>query len=811
MAVPFRSNKFIPEGAYETVLGRVFLPDAIIATKPTYASPTWATGEGRSLRHDVWQARTADPQKVCGAHTPVIRMDAHIGYGGVSLLHETAVGDNLTKKVICCAALGTGVIKGPVSATSTYNVSLSSDWVVRWRLGLGIGRNSDLTTDHFDDFVGRLRPGDLTSLIDIRSRLLRLAEDIEAGLADFPSIVECGRSQISWLGMASAMGVPASALSRSARFRVELLSLLPRLAPDIADKVARSLHPMPSEPSKQGSSRTYEELLLPWDYLFRLSQRGLLEHDPLGFSPFEKKLLTKVANEAGRDRQRMRTLEPQDFYVLLVAASKWVLGYADYVIGAVRALEAVRDKALGPDEVQETRARLGRSLSAELPAGCPEVFPNWNRARLAVPPPNALSVGEAAKHLMVACGVVIASFSARRCVEVESLRKGCVSEVAPGVWAVKSYIAKNLRDFEDMPVPGLVAKAAEVLERLTVGTRARTGKSWLFKLDTTVSRQVSFEWSTDLDDFARLMGLPVPKDRDGWDLTFHQFRRGFAVFYYYGERFSSLDALSHMLWHLDPGMTRVYVFEAMRGAMGRLREELVARDRARLQVLSDEEKLQLSEARERLADIEARSASWDDVRCERAAHRLLQAWTGDDRPIGRGTVRLYGDLSAMTHDLAESVRIGPRSNSPDAEVALFMRRAKDWARRNYLEPIPGVPVHCACRPDHQDDLNEAECVKLKRSTPPAVPGASAQTRDSMPDASYASTYVCLGCSHCVAFGEDRRLIREGLDRLADAACRGPTEAVREEAKARHARTDALVQEAEAAVSGHVVERPSWRE
>src|SRR5690606_5507572 len=82
--------------------------------------------------------------------------------------------------------------------------------------------------------------------------------------------------------------------------------------------------------------------------------------------------------------------------------------------------------------------------------------------------------------LPAACVIVIAAFSARRREEIESLREGCISDDAAGLW-LHSFITKSSRDVERVPTCDSVKRAIEILEELSSTYRSRNQEEWLLK------------------------------------------------------------------------------------------------------------------------------------------------------------------------------------------------------------------------------------------------------------------------------------------------------------------------------------------
>jgi hypothetical protein len=249
-------------------------------------------------------------------------------------------------------------------------------------------------------------------------------------------------------------------------------------------------------------------------------------------------------------------------------------------------------------------------------------------------------------------------------------------------------------------------------------------------------------------------------------------------------------------------MTRIYVNEIVTGSMGRLREEIGARTKTAHSHMSAEDRQWLKDAKKLLDDLAERSDTFNEVRCEALVHRMLSIWDGGEAPIGQGAKKLYDDLDAMVAKAVAEVRIGSRSNNPDAIREPLMTLLRDYAKTHYLEPIPGQTAHCICRPGDEQDLASAACLieKAASRTPWKDSGGGVDVR---PDYAFGSCYVCLNCPHCAAFSENQRVIGEGVVQLEDTVVRAATPTARKSAAEKFARMKAAVALAKQATEGRV--------
>lgn len=799
---------WLARAEYERKASLHDLPPSVIATRPHSGSDEWHEGTERDFMHDCWRICTADRSKVYRGVVHNIYFDVVVDYGGVRLSDDTALHDCLTKKLMCLAALTTGLVGKTVAAGGVVGLCTRLDNFIRWRRSIGLNRNSSIERQHFDHFVSLLSKRAL-DMVPVYDRLERLAEDVRNGLWSLPTKParfkvhpEAPESALlpDWEALASLLGVSPISLTNSREFRAKLDRRLPDLYPSHARELRRGLADADVPERGLRSAAQISGLLLPWSYISHFTGNGMLDHDPISFSPFGPRSLVSVAEGIGLPRGRTATLQPERLMCLLDVAAKWVLDYAPHIIAALEIAKTDKDFHRARD-AWTARLKASEAFDRHLPDAMPRLWMGWTtHSGRGTGDIDRLSLGGAAAHLLTACAVLIGAFGGRRIGEITSLRAGCIEEAKPGLCELTIYIEKTLKDHDRIPVPGMLKVVVNVLEQLTADTREATGEGWLFRVGRTSldsNHYVGFQPDRNMEDFARFNGL-MPAGSDLKPIRPHQLRRAFAVVYYHGFRGASLDSLSRFLRHFDPETTRIYINEILGGAMGRLREEINARTRVSLATMSDEDRGWLKDAKSLLKDLADRASTFDDVRCEEQVHRLLQAWDGTESPIGRGAARLYADLDALAAQAATDVRVGPRSNDPGAMRAPMEAALKKYVAAHFLEAVPGRAAHCSCRPRHAGDLAEAECLKAKAGRHPDSASNPSSSTDAWPDHAYSGMYVCLTCTHCAAFSDDQQVIAKHGERLENAASSGASPAAREDAAERFARHKAMVAAARAA-------------
>lgn len=167
------------------------------------------------------------------------------------------------------------------------------------------------------------------------------------------------------------------------------------------------------------------------------------------------------------------------------------------------------------------------------------------------------------KRLATACWIIVAAFSARRDQEIDDLREGCIrGDDASGYW-LHVYIEKTLRRKEWIPVPTIVARAVAALSSISAPARQKSESDRLFQWCTPGGEVRTLDVGRHLDDFAAVVKVPLHCPRGEspveWHWHPHQFRRFFAILYFYRFEGATIEALAHFLRHFNLEMTKRYV------------------------------------------------------------------------------------------------------------------------------------------------------------------------------------------------------------------------------------------------------------
>lgn len=292
-----------------------------------------------------------------------------------------------------------------------------------------------------------------------------------------------------------------------------------------------------------------------------------------------------------------------------------------------------------------------------------------------------------------ACWIIIAAFTARRHEEIDDLRQGCLRGGEKCGWWLYVYIEKTLQRREWIPVPRLVARSVEVMSAISAAAQKRCGTDRLFQWLRPSGEPVRLNVGNHLDAFAREVGVPGHRHRDGsvdaWHWHAHQFRRFFAVLYFYRYEGATIEALSHYLRHFNLEMTKRYV----------TRDPEVA-------------------------------AVWNDVEWGYTSDVARSIVAGDRSVSGAAGDR----LKKIAQRLVDTFRRKLLVASPErlaASLALVMRR-----QGMVLTPKPWVT--CTCPRTH-DAAVHAACRR----------GRPLDAKTVGPDFAHAGPSVCASCPHAM--------------------------------------------------------------
>ncbi|GAA0824156.1 hypothetical protein GCM10009111_34690 [Colwellia asteriadis] len=259
---------------------------------------------------------------------------------------------------------------------------------------------------------------------------------------------------------------------------------------------------------------------------------------PFSNNPFPEGS-SKAASRLGSETKRTKTIPPKVAFSMMRECANWVLNYGDEIVDlyssgadAEIAIKRLSDKGLNLNIRDGKQSHNG-----------------------------VVTLEGVVRSLASACFTVIASLTARRKEEIFDLGYKCIDEDrGDGAYWLTIYIEKTSQRYDLCPVPTLVKKAIDILEKLSEKAREQSEVDSLWQY---VSREGELVQLNDqqirnsLQDFYTSF---VDEDSSHeWKFSFHQFRRMFALLYYYRFEGAYIGALSYHLRHFNIEMTKRYI------------------------------------------------------------------------------------------------------------------------------------------------------------------------------------------------------------------------------------------------------------
>ena len=246
--------------------------------------------------------------------------------------------------------------------------------------------------------------------------------------------------------------------------------------------------------------------------------------------------ITKKARQRGAKPGHYATIPPEIAFPYLRGALQWMVTFTPIF------LEGQQQQW----DLEKIRKRLAQAgLDIELTRRTMRLTPDQ------VDPDRFLRLTAAA------CFVVIAGLSARRIGEIMDLGAHCTFVDMDSHHWIRIYIEKTLRTYDQMPIAIAVHLAIECLEEISAEARAETGDDSLWQYRSKHNgRFVRLRPNDELNNLSRFVGQNI---HERWKFHPHQFRRFFAMVYFWRYEPGDVDALAHHLRHFELEMTRQYV------------------------------------------------------------------------------------------------------------------------------------------------------------------------------------------------------------------------------------------------------------
>ena len=189
---------------------------------------------------------------------------------------------------------------------------------------------------------------------------------------------------------------------------------------------------------------------------------------------------------------------------------------------------------------------------------------------------SQMTLVDAVRFLFASTYCLVASLSARRRMELAELKCGCVKG-SHGSYELEFYLRKS--EFEGnrtkvrRPIPNIVARSIFILEKLHNGLKhiyCKSNEAYLFSVPFNANEYDNNKPSSKSIDlfiynYCDYINIETTVINRRWYPKSHEFRRFFAIVFFWQFKFANLAAISWMLGHIDINHTYVYIKEITGG------------------------------------------------------------------------------------------------------------------------------------------------------------------------------------------------------------------------------------------------------
>ena len=255
---------------------------------------------------------------------------------------------------------------------------------------------------------------------------------------------------------------------------------------------------------------------------------------------------SKIARELGRSAERHKTIPPQIAMPYLGEALHWVINYSPVILRGIAQNWDCR-------EFTKSLSTIGLEISLN------------DKQKVVLIRKRSVNRDGLIKLLGTACFIVIAGLSARRSGEILELGAGRCRKDSTGEYWLRTYIEKTSQEYDEVPVPECVYDAIICMETLSETARQATNQDCIWQFRQLRDRKCrDIHPKNYLNHFHKFSrSLSEIK----WKFSAHQFRRFFAIAYFWFYEKGHVAALSHHLRHYDLDMTRRYVTDTEFGRL----------------------------------------------------------------------------------------------------------------------------------------------------------------------------------------------------------------------------------------------------
>lgn len=285
---------------------------------------------------------------------------------------------------------------------------------------------------------------------------------------------------------------------------------------------------------QQVTEQTLHRQLLPIDEIYQWGEYVKSTH--LSLMPYPEGS-GKLASILGAKAGRTSSIPAKVAFPFIQEAARWVEDLSEFILDFY-------DGHKDAEQINDWLSAQGLNLSLTRTSKLEMPYVSIRTHKI-----NEIGL---TRLLATACFIVIASLTARRKEELGQLVAGCYD----GGW-LSVYIEKTSQRMDSQPVPPLVGKAIEILEKISGEARELYKTDSIFVLLNKSTELIEYDPAQYLNRFYEI----TTKEKVGieWRFSPHQFRRFFALIYYHRFDDAALGILSFHLRHFNIEMTKRYV------------------------------------------------------------------------------------------------------------------------------------------------------------------------------------------------------------------------------------------------------------
>lgn len=548
-------------------------------------SPWWLLND---IHDDVWQIKDegiAPPYRINWEYTlydPATQKS--------SFLTDPENAGLLEVAQIFCLSLRNSQITTTDSTSSQSSLTRALMQLFAWMRLNFIYSLDQLESIHFKLYM-QAAPWGLASMLELDSRFDDYVRSLRASGQKMPTLLNRkGNEVIDLRKVYLQIGLsPKTSNAWGKNFAYKFWHTVAKLYGEkYVDHHQRYLMDVTDEPERiPQAAKSLQKHVRVWQLLHDMShllpQKSTV-NPSRDFVPGEEMTAKSIAAEALKaanienDEGLTETIPDLQGFHLLDRAIRWVLMYSDDLLElrrqTIKMLKNL-DKSTSTRQRAKSIAKLLQNFSPKRFSSSDPGAP-WPIDAVNIRESQNLNIMDAVgRYLVAACIIVITAFSARRKMEVLTIKGGEPTDEdnapraifidqdnKPWLWC---WIEKTYQKWDRVPIPEVVVKAVEVLEELTATTREKTGSRSLFELEMlTTEVTAKFDFQNSINLFADFVQVPQLNDGSRWVFKPHQFRRFFALLYMYRYKYGEhgkFEALSWHLRHLDMEMTKRYIEE----------------------------------------------------------------------------------------------------------------------------------------------------------------------------------------------------------------------------------------------------------